>query len=98
VGADETAFGQRDAAHHVNVNAVWTEDDPEGARHVAWARDFFSAMQPHAGGRVYLNFLGDEGTERIRQAYGQRQYERLVELKRTYDPTNFFRLNQNIEP
>ncbi len=55
-------------------------------------------MQPHAGGRVYVNFLGDEGAERVRQAYGDRQYERLVELKRAYDPTNFFRLNQNIEP
>jgi FAD/FMN-containing dehydrogenase len=94
----ETAFSQRDAAYNVNINAVWTEDDPEGERHVAWAREFFSALQPHAGGHVYLNFLGDEGAERVRQAYGTRQYERLVELKRTYDPTNFFRLNQNIEP
>jgi FAD/FMN-containing dehydrogenase len=98
VGADETAFSQRDAAHNVNINAVWTEDDVEGDRHVAWARDFYAAMQPHAGERVYLNFLGDEGADRVRQAYGARQYERLVELKRAYDPTNFFRLNQNIEP
>jgi FAD/FMN-containing dehydrogenase len=98
VGEGETAFSQRDAAHNVNINAVWTEDDPEGERHVAWARDFFSAMQPHAGGRVYVNFLGEEGAERVRQAYGDRQYERLVDLKRAYDPTNFFRLNQNIEP
>ena len=95
---NETAFSQRDAAHNVNINAVWTEDDPEGERHVAWARDFFSALEPHAGGRVYLNFLGDEGPERVRQAYGDGPYERLVELKRAYDPTNFFRLNQNIEP
>ena len=57
---------------------MWTEDDPEGGRHVAWARDFFSAMQPHARGRVYLNFLGDEGAARVRQAYGARQYERLA--------------------
>ena len=97
-GEDETAFSQRDATYNVNINAVWTEDDPESERHVAWARDFFSAMQPHAGGRVYVNFLGDEGAKRVRQAYGDRQYERLVELKRAYDPTNFFRLNQNIEP
>jgi FAD/FMN-containing dehydrogenase len=82
----------------VNVNAVWTEDDAEGERHVAWARDFFSAMQPHARPRVYVNFLGDEGAERVRQAYGDRQYERLVELKRAYDPTNLFRVNQNIKP
>jgi FAD/FMN-containing dehydrogenase len=97
-GEDQTAFSQRDAAHSVNINAVWTGDDVEGERHVAWARGFFSAMQPHAGERVYLNFLGDEGADRVRQAYGEPQYERLVELKRAYDPTNFFRLNQNIEP
>src|ERR671924_1033289 len=58
-GEDETAFSQRDAAHNVNINAVWTEGDPEAERHIAWARDFFDAMQSHAGGRVYLNFLGD---------------------------------------
>ena len=98
VGTDETAFSQRGAAHNVNINAVWTEDDPTGDRHVAWARDFFSAMQPHAGDHVYVNFLGDEGADRVRQAYGTGNYERLVELKRAYDPTNFFRLNQNIAP
>ena len=98
VGEEETAFGQRDAAHNVNINAVWTEDDPDSGRHVAWARDYFDALQPHAGGRVYVNFLGEEGGDRVRQAYGDRSYERLVELKRAYDPTNFFRLNQNIVP
>ena len=98
VGEDETAFSQRDAAHNVNINAVWTEEDPDAERHIAWARDFFDAMQPHAGGRVYVNFLGEEGGNRVRQAYGARNHERLVELKRAYDPTNFFRLNQNIEP
>jgi FAD/FMN-containing dehydrogenase len=98
VGADQTAFSQRDAAHNVNINAVWTEDDPGAERHIAWARDFFDAMKPHSGRRVYLNFLGEEGADRIRQAYGAGNYERLVELKRTYDPANLFRLNQNIEP
>jgi len=93
-----TAFSQRDAAHNVNVNAVWTEDDPDGQRHIAWARDYFEAMQPHAGERVYVNFLGDEGQDRVRAAYGERTYARLVRLKRRYDPTNLFRLNQNIAP
>jgi FAD/FMN-containing dehydrogenase len=97
-GAGETAFSQRDAGHNVNINAVWTEDDAEGERHVAWARDFFAAMQPHARERVYVNFLGDEGAARVREAYGDRQYQRLVELKRAYDPTNVFRHNQNIQP
>ena len=98
VGEDETAFGQRDAAHNVNINAVWTEEDPDAERHIAWARGFFDAMQPHAGGRVYVNFLGEEGGNRVRQAYGAQNHERLVELKRAYDPTNFFRMNQNISP
>jgi FAD/FMN-containing dehydrogenase len=98
VREDETAFSQRDAAHNVNINAVWTEEDLDPERHIAWARDFFEAMEPHAGGRVYVNFLGEEGGNRVRQAYGARNYERLVELKRAYDPTNLFRLNQNIEP
>jgi hypothetical protein len=77
---------------------VWTPDDVEGERHVGWAREFFSAMQPHAGDRVYVNFLGDEGVDRVRQAYGAGHYERLARLKQTYDPTNFFRMNQNIPP
>ena len=98
VPEDATAFSQRDAAHNVVINAVWAEDDPEGDRHTAWARDFFDALQPHARDRVYVNFLGDEGPDRVRQAYGPEKYDRLVELKRAYDPTNFFRLNQNIEP
>jgi FAD/FMN-containing dehydrogenase len=98
VGEDETAFSQRDAAHNVNINAVWTEEDPNAERHIAWARDFFNTMQPHAGRRVYVNFLGEEGDDRVRQAYGARNYERLVKLKRAFDPTNFFRLNQNIQP
>ncbi len=98
VGPEETAYSQRDAAHNVNINAVWTEDDPEPERHIAWAREFFEAMQPHTGGRVYLNFLGDEGQDRVRAAYGDRNYERLARLKQIYDPTNLFRLNQNIQP
>jgi FAD/FMN-containing dehydrogenase len=97
-GEGKTAFAQRAAAHNVNINAIWTADDPDADRHIAWARGFFDAMQPHAGGRVYLNFLGDEGSDRVRQAYGTEQYKRLVGLKRKYDPTNLFRLNQNIEP
>ena len=54
-------------------------------------------MQPFSSG-VYVNFLGNEGQERARAAYGPRKYEQLVGLKNRYDPTNFFRINQNIEP
>ena len=98
VAETETAYGQRDAAYNVNVNAVWTADDEDSDRHIGWARDFFDAMVPHARRRAYVNFLGDEGPERVRSAYGRETYRRLVELKRTYDPTNFLQLNQNIEP
>ena len=98
VGRDDTAFSLRDGAHNVNINAVWTEDDAEPERHIAWARDFFDALQSHASGRVYLNFLGDEGQGRVHAAYGEQNYERLARLKRAYDRTNFFRLNQNIQP
>src|SRR5262245_13086992 len=98
VGRDETAFTQRDAAHNVNINAVWTPDDPDSERHICWARDYFGAMQPHAADRVYVNFLGDEGPDRVRQAYGPATYDRLARLKRVHDRTNFFRLNQNIQP
>jgi FAD/FMN-containing dehydrogenase len=93
-----TAYGQRDAAYNVAINAVWAPDDTEGERHIAWAREFFDALEPHARGRVYVNFLGDEGQGRVRAAYGERNYERLARLKRVHDPANFFRLNQNIEP
>jgi FAD/FMN-containing dehydrogenase len=98
VYAEATAFAQRDAAHNVNINAVWTPDDPDAELHVAWAREFFAAMQPHARGRVYVNFLGDEGPDRVRAAYGPANHDRLVALKRAYDPTNFLRRNHNIDP
>ena len=62
-----------------------------------WARDFSTAVQPFSSG-VYVNFLGDEGEERAKAAYGATKYERLVALKNKYDSTNFFRVNQNIKP
>jgi hypothetical protein len=55
-------------------------------------------MQPFGPGDVYVNYLGTEGDERIKAAYGPDKYDRLVTVKTKYDPTNFFRLNQNIKP
>jgi FAD/FMN-containing dehydrogenase len=98
VADDETAFSQRDVAHNVNINAVWTEDDREPNRHVEWARRFHAALEPFASDRVYVNFLGEEGTDRVRRAYGEEKYERLAALKAKWDPSNFLRHNQNIEP
>ena len=92
---DATAYSHRDAAYALNCNASWIEGDSDP--HVQWARDFSTAVQPFASG-VYVNFMGDEGDERARAAYGSAKYERLVALKNKYDPTNFFRVNQNIKP
>jgi FAD/FMN-containing dehydrogenase len=63
-----------------------------------WCRELWEAVRPYSTGRVYVNFLGEEGQERVRAAYGDAKYERLRALKRNYDPTNFFLLNQNIQP
>ena len=64
---------------------------------MAWARESWAALAPHAAAGAYVNFLGEEGQERTRAAY-RHDYARLVALKNTYDPRNFFRLNQNIQP
>jgi hypothetical protein len=96
VGEDETAFHGRSAGHTFNIGGnTMTAEGFEEER--AWVRRFWTALQPYQTG-VYVNFLMDEGNERIRQAYGPAKYQRLRALKRKYDPNNFFRLNQNIPP
>ena len=64
---------------------------------MAWTRAFFAAMQPFTERAVYVNDLGAEGEDRVREAYGA-NYARLAAIKATYDPTNLFRFNQNIRP
>ncbi len=96
VGDDDTAFTGRTAGHAVNINAVAAEPGEWDAQ-VAWARTFWQALRPWSTG-VYVNFLGDEGQDRVLAAYGAAKYERLVALKQAYDPGNFFRINQNIRP
>ena len=95
VGEDETAFNGRGAGHtfNINGNALSAEGFEEERE---WARSYWSALSPHHRG-VYVNFLMDE-KERVREAYGDQKYERLKSIKRTYDPDNVFRLNQNISP
>jgi FAD/FMN-containing dehydrogenase len=93
---DDTAFHGRHGGFTFNIGACTA--GPEGFdRERQWVRDFWSALGPHHRG-VYVNFLMDEGEERVRQAYGAAKYERLRALKRRYDPDNVFRLNQNIPP
>jgi hypothetical protein len=96
VGDDETVFNSRRAGHTININATTaTADGFDGER--AWSRGLWEALRPfHTS--VYVNFLMEEGEERIREAYGPAKYDRLKALKRTYDPANLFRMNQNIRP
>ncbi|MGB8021133.1 MAG: FAD-binding oxidoreductase [Candidatus Nanopelagicales bacterium] len=96
VAEDATAFNGRGAGFTFNINGnTPTADGFDEER--AWAREYWTALEPHHMG-VYVNFLMEEGEDRIRAAYGAAKYDRLKALKRTYDPGNVFRLNQNIRP
>jgi FAD/FMN-containing dehydrogenase len=97
VPTSATAFGHRDAEYDLVIASIW-DDDAEQDAHVEWAQSFWDAMQPYSTGSVYVNYLSEEGEERVRAAYGAEHYARLVELTRRYDPENAFRGNQNIPP
>jgi len=96
VPGDATAFAHRDAKVMVVLITPF-EDAAEAPIHAAWTHEYFEALRPRATG-VYSNFLEAEGEDRIREAYPAATYRRLAEIKRRYDPTNLFRLNQNIAP
>jgi FAD binding domain/Berberine and berberine like len=91
-----TAFPHRDEHYDFLILSQWA-DPAESERNVEWTRSFFEAMEPFLEDDVYVNNLGDEGEDRVKAAYGA-NYERLLALKGKYDPTNLFRLNQNISP
>jgi FAD/FMN-containing dehydrogenase len=96
IGEDDTAFNGRGVGHTFNIGAATaTADGFDEERE--WVRNFWSALEAHHTS-VYVNFLMDEGEDRVRQAYGAQKYDRLKSLKRKYDPDNLFRLNQNIPP
>ncbi|AZO49703.1 MAG: FAD-binding protein [Mesorhizobium sp.] len=96
VPASHSPYANRDAAFDCFPIAIW--DDPaDDEANMRWARDLWNAVRPFSTGGVYANNLGDEGDERVRDAYGE-NYARLAAVKKQYDPTNFFRLNQNIRP
>lgn len=97
VDATATAYPGRSAMHDINIAAGWLPDDPDPDRHIAWVRNFWSALEPHSAG-IYVNFMSDETQDKVASAYGAETYARLVTLKNKYDPSNFFRLNQNIKP
>jgi FAD/FMN-containing dehydrogenase len=93
---DSAAYAHRDAQFVMNFHGRW-EDPADDKRCIGWARDFFNATTPFASGGVYVNFLTADEGDRVRSAYGP-NYNRLTQVKRTYDPDNLFRMNQNIEP
>jgi len=96
VPASDSPYANRDAALDCFPIAIW--DDPaDDEANISWARRLWNAVRPFSTGGVYANNLGDEGDERVRDAYGA-NYARLAAIKKQYDPTNFFRLNQNIRP
>ena len=96
VGKNDTPWNYRDA----NLAQVIVGVDPDPANNekiISWTRGYWDALHPYSAGGAYVNFLMDEGEDRIKASYGD-HYERLVKIKNKYDPTNLFRVNQNIKP
>jgi FAD/FMN-containing dehydrogenase len=92
-----TALTQRQAPFNVHVLSLW--DDPaDDEANIAWTREMSAALKPFATGRVYVNFIGDEGEERVVASFGREGYARLQALKDRYDPENLFRTSQNVKP
>ena len=96
VGKEETAWAYRDAKYAGVI--VGVDPDPANADKITqWCKDYWEALHPYSAGGAYLNFIMDEGQERVKACY-KHNYDRLVEIKSKYDPNNFFRVNQNIKP
>jgi hypothetical protein len=96
VPATDTAFAHRFDHYNLSGFGVWADSKDTDAN-LKWVEEFWKAARPYLSGRAYVNYLSQEGAERVREAYGP-NYQRLAALKKKYDPSNFFRLNQNIEP
>ena len=99
VPEEATAYANRTALFNLSLDSIWG-DPTESERNIAWTREAWAKMRRFSeGGGIYLNFAGflEEGEKLLHEAHGE-NYERLVALKNEYDPTNLFRLNQNITP
>jgi FAD/FMN-containing dehydrogenase len=96
VAEDATALGGRSAGWQYHCYGVWA--DADDARHIEWVRGTEQAMRPFASGGISINFVSEAGNDRVRAAFGDQKYRRLVALKNQYDPENLFRLNQNVVP
>jgi FAD/FMN-containing dehydrogenase/pimeloyl-ACP methyl ester carboxylesterase len=91
------AIGQRHAPFNIHITSLWP-DPADDEANIAWTRELAASMKPFTTGRVYVNFIGDEGPDRVIAAFGREGYARLQALKDRYDPDNLFRSNQNIKP
>ncbi|MCW3090315.1 MAG: FAD-binding oxidoreductase [Ferruginibacter sp.] len=96
VGKNDTAWNYRDANYAVVIVGI-DEDPGNKDKIVGWTRDYWETLHPYSAGGAYVNFLMDEGEDRIKATYGD-NYQRLVDIKAKYDPQNLFRVNQNISP
>jgi berberine-like enzyme len=96
VSTADSAYARRDAQYVMNIHGRWADPARDDAV-VGWTRGLFAAAAPYSTGSVYVNFLSSDDESRVRSAYGA-NYDRLVALKNRYDPTNLFRVNQNIRP
>jgi FAD/FMN-containing dehydrogenase len=96
VNKKDTAWNYRDATWAMVIIGV--DPDPANKEKISsWAKQYWEAVHPYTAGGVYLNFIGDEGEDRVKASYGE-NYKRLVTIKNKYDPKNLFRVNQNIKP
>lgn len=96
VGNDATAFAHREVSFSTIIAGIGAENGTMSANR-DWVRGYWSALQPHSAESAYVNFLMEEGQDRIKSTYGS-NYSRLQQVKRTWDPTNLFHVNQNIQP
>jgi hypothetical protein len=97
VGNDEMAVDHREALYNFLIVGMWA-NAAEDAKVIGWVRDLWGALQPFSSGGLYVNYEAEHDVGRVQAAYSPAKYARLVALKNKYDPTNLFRLNQNIMP
>ena len=97
VGRDETAFAHREWTYNFAISTGWA-NPADSETNIRWTRGFWEAIQPFMADALYVNYTSDEGEDLLRAAYAAETRERLVALKNKYDPTNLFRVNQNIKP
>lgn len=96
IGSDETAFSFRNTPFVLNIHTRWREEKDD-VKCMKWARGFFEETKPFSHG-VYVNFISDEGESRTKEAYNPKVWDRLVKVKKAWDPENLFRVNMNIKP